>query len=290
MSDWYTPLVILGTLIIAPLVGGLLMGIDRKLSARMQGRIGPPIVQPFYDLIKLFAKDALVSTKMQLVSVYLYLTSVVLSVVMLVLGQDLLVLLFVLALGSVSLILGAFSVRSPYSQLGAYRELLLLLSYEPLLALFVVGVYLATGSFMVRDIFRMEQPLLLTLPLFGVTQILVLAMKMNKSPFDISTSHHAHQEIVRGILTEFSGPYLGIIELTHWYELVLLLGMTALLWANDLWIGAALAVGSYFIVILIDSVTARMTWRWTLRVGWGVGIPLAVINLMMVYLGRFGTG
>lgn len=287
MIDWYTPLVILGTLVLAPVVGGLLMGIDRKLSARMQGRVGPPVVQPFYDLIKLFSKEALVSTKMQLVSVYLYLTSVVLSVVMLVLGQDLLVLLFVLALGSVSLILGAFSVRSPYSQLGAYRELLLLLSYEPLLALFVVGVYLATGSFMVRDIFRMEQPLLLTLPLFAVTQILVLAMKMNKSPFDISSSHHAHQEIVRGILTEFSGPYLGVIELTHWYELVLLLGMTALLWANNLWVGAALAIGSYFVVIVIDSITARMTWRWTLRVGWGIGIPLAVINLMMVYLGRF---
>jgi len=287
LIDWYTPLVILGTLVVAPLVGGLLMGIDRKLSARMQGRVGPPVVQPFYDLIKLFSKDALVSTKMQLVSVYLYLTSVVLSVVMLVLGQDLLVLLFVLALGSVSLILGAFSVRSPYSQLGAYRELLLLLSYEPLLALFVVGVYLATGSFMVRDIFKMEQPLLLTLPLFAVTQILVLAMKMNKSPFDISSSHHAHQEIVRGILTEFSGPYLGVIELTHWYELVLLLGMTALLWANNLWVGAALALGSYFVVIVIDSITARMTWRWTLRVGWGIGIPLAVINLMMVYLGRF---
>ncbi len=287
MIDWYTPLVILASLVIAPLVGGLLMGIDRKLSARMQGRVGPPVVQPFYDLIKLFAKDALVSTKMQLVSVYLYLTSVVLSVVMLVLGQDLLVLLFVLALGSVSLILGAFSVRSPYSQLGAYRELLLLLSYEPLLALFVVGVYLATGSFMVRDIFRMERPLLLTLPLFAVTQILVLAMKMNKSPFDISASHHAHQEIVRGILTEFSGPYLGVIELTHWYELVLLLGMTALLWANNLWVGAALAIGSYLVVIVIDNITARMTWRWTLRVGWGMGIPLAVINLMMVYLGRF---
>jgi formate hydrogenlyase subunit 4 len=287
LIDWYTPLVILGTLVLAPVVGGLLMGIDRKLSARMQGRVGPPVVQPFYDLIKLFSKEALVSTKMQLVSVYLYLTSVVLSVVMLVLGQDLLVLLFVLALGSVSLILGAFSVRSPYSQLGAYRELLLLLSYEPLLALFVVGVYLATGSFMVRDIFKLEQPLLLTLPLFAVTQILVLAMKMNKSPFDISASHHAHQEIVRGILTEFSGPYLGVIELTHWYELVLLLGMTALLWANNLWVGAALAIGSYFVVIVIDSITARMTWRWTLRVGWGIGIPLAVINLMMVYLGRF---
>jgi len=286
LIDWYMPLTIVVTLVVAPLIGGLLMGIDRKVSARMQGRIGPPIVQPFYDLIKLFSKDTLASTKIQMVTVYLYLTSVVLSVVMLVLGQDLLVLLFVLALGSVSLILGAFSVRSPYSQIGAYRELLLLLSYEPLLALFVVGVYLATGSFMVRDIFRLNEPLLLTLPLFGVTQVLVLAMKMNKSPFDISTSHHAHQEIVRGILTEFSGPYLGIIELTHWYELVLLLGMTALLWATNLWVGVALALLSYLLVIVIDSVTARMTWRWTLRVGWGIGIPLAVTNLMMVYIAR----
>lgn len=286
MSEWQIPLAILATIVLAPLVGGLLVGIDRKLSARMQGRMGPPIIQPFYDLIKLFSKDALVSTKMQLVSVYVYLTSVVLSLVMLVLGQDLLVLLFVLALGSVSIILGAFSVRSPYSQLGAYRELLLLLSYEPLLALFVVGVYLATGNFMVRDIFRLEQPLLLSLPLFGLTQILVLAMKMNKSPFDISASHHAHQEIVRGILTEFSGPYLGIIELTHWYELVLLLGLTVLLWATNLWVGVVLAIVSYLAVIVLDSITARMTWRWTLRVGWGIGIPLAVINLMTMYLVR----
>lgn len=286
MSEWQIPLAILATIVLAPLVGGLLVGIDRKLSARMQGRMGPPIIQPFYDLIKLFSKDALVSTKMQLVSVYVYLTSVVLSLVMLVLGQDLLVLLFVLALGSVSIILGAFSVRSPYSQLGAYRELLLLLSYEPLLALFVVGVYLATGSFMVRDIFRLEQPLLLSLPLFGSTQILVLAMKMNKSPFDISASHHAHQEIVRGIMTEFSGPYLGIIELTHWYELVLLLGLTVLLWATNVRVGMALAIVSYLAIIVLDSITARMTWRWTLRVGWGIGIPLAVINLMTVYLAR----
>lgn len=178
-------------------------------------------------------------------------------------------------------------MRSPYSQIGAYRELLLLLSYEPLLALFVVGVYLTTGGFMVRDIFRLDQPLLLMLPLFGLTPILVLAMKMNKSPFDISASHHTHQEIVRGILTEFSGPYLGIIDLAHWYELMLLLGMTVVLWATNIWIGIALAVASYIAVVLLDSVTARMTWKWTLRVGWEIGIPLAVINLMMAYMIRF---
>lgn len=287
MIDWFTPLVIVATLVLGPVAGGLLIGIDRKLSARMQGRVGPPITQPFYDLIKLFAKDAVVSTQMQLVGVYVYLASVVSSLIMLVLGQDLLVLLFVLALGSVSLILAAFSVRSPYSQLGAYRELLLLLSYEPLLALFVVGVYLSTGSFMVRDVMRLEQPLLLSLPLFGLTQVLVLAMKMNKSPFDISASHHAHQELVRGILTEFSGPYLGIIELTHWYEIVLLIAMTALLWSTNLWVGIGLALLAYFAVLLLDSVTARMTWRWTLRVGWGIGVPLAVTNVMMVYLSRF---
>ncbi|MBV1768706.1 MAG: NADH-quinone oxidoreductase subunit H, partial [Candidatus Desulforudis sp.] len=48
---------------LAPVVGGLLTGIDRKLSARMQGRIGPPILQPFYDFFKLWGKDTLVTTR-----------------------------------------------------------------------------------------------------------------------------------------------------------------------------------------------------------------------------------
>ncbi|MCK5590250.1 MAG: NADH-quinone oxidoreductase subunit H, partial [Dehalococcoidales bacterium] len=63
--------------IVAPLIGGLLMGIDRKLTAHMQGRIGPPIIQPFYDVIKLLGKKPMVAGGAQLVFAYAFLALIV---------------------------------------------------------------------------------------------------------------------------------------------------------------------------------------------------------------------
>lgn len=282
--SWQSVVIVIATLLLAPVVGGFLFGVDRKVTARLQNRMGPPVEQPFYDVIKLFSKSRLVANKTQLVYVYIYLASVVLSLLLLVLGQDLLVLVFVLALGSVSLILGGFSVKSPYSQLGSQREILQLLAYEPLLILVVIGVYIKTGSFLASNVFAVGQPLLLSLPLLLVALIVVMAIKLRKSPFDISASHHAHQEVVRGILTEYSGPYLGIIEVTHWYELILLLGLVALFWAPNLIIGGILGLFCFFIVTLVDNIAARMTWSWMVRFAWTFGAGLAVVNLAALYV------
>jgi ech hydrogenase subunit B len=281
---WQQVLIVILTLVGAPLLGGLLFGMDRKVTARLQNRTGPPVEQPFYDVIKLFSKSRVVANKAQLVYVYVYLVSLVLSLVLLVLGQDLLVLLFVLAMGSVALILGGFSVRSPYSHMGSQREILQLLAYEPLLMLMAVGIYLKTGSFMIGDIFTLNQPLLLSLPLLLVALLVAMAIKLRKSPFDISASHHAHQELVRGILTEYSGPYLGLIELAHWYELILLLGMVSLFWAPNLAIGTVIGLVCFFIVTLVDNIAARMTWSWMLRFTWSFGAGLAVLNLAALYV------
>ena len=282
--SWQSVVIVIATLVLAPVVGGFLFGVDRKVTARLQNRMGPPVEQPFYDVIKLFSKSRLVANKAQLVYVYIYLASVVLSLLLLVLGQDLLVLVFVLALGSVSLILGGFSVKSPYSQLGSQREILQLLAYEPLLILVVIGIYIKTGSFMAGNVFAVGQPLLFSLPLLLVALVVVMAIKLRKSPFDISASHHAHQEVVRGILTEYSGPYLGIIEVTHWYELILLLGLVALFWAPNLIIGGILGLFCFFIVTLVDNIAARMTWSWMIRFAWTFGAGLAVVNLAALYV------
>ena len=61
----------------------------------------------------------------------------------------------------------------------------------------------------------------------------ILVFKMRKSPFDLSGSHHAHQEIVRGVTTEFSGRTLALIEIAHWYETAVVLGMVALFFASS---------------------------------------------------------
>ncbi|NLI00490.1 MAG: NADH-quinone oxidoreductase subunit H [Chthonomonadales bacterium] len=271
------------TLVIAPILGGLLMGLDRRITARLQNRLGPPILQPFYDVGKLMGKQPVACNSFQGVAASLYLMTSVLALLMFVLGQDLLVLLFVLALGAVMLILGGFSVKSPYSQLGSQREVLQMLAYEPLLVLMVVGVYLQTGSFSANSVLALDRPLLLTMPIFLVTQTLVIGIKLHKSPFDVSASHHAHQELVRGIYTEFSGLQLALIELAHFYELVLLLGFVWFLWHTNWLVGAALALAAYFSTILMDNVTARMTWRWLVSFMWTWGIGLAVANLAAIY-------
>lgn len=273
-----------GAIVIAPIIGGLLTGLDRMMSARMQGRKGPPLLQPFYDLIKLFAKRRSSCTKFQTISVWVLLVSSILSLCLLATQQDLVAILYVLGLGSVAFIMSAFSIRSPYGQIGAQREVMQLLVFEPLLLFFVIGLYLQTGSFMVKDILLHDEPLLLKMPMFFITMVMVILIKMRKSPFDISaTAHHPHQEVVQGPLTEMSGPTLALVDLAHWYEFVVLLGLVGLLWAGSPIIAVILALAALFCSIVVDNLTARLTWMWMLEIGWTFGLGSAVVNLLAIY-------
>lgn len=284
MSLLTTIIIILVTIIAAPAIGGLLSGVDRKITARMQNRFGPPVLQPFYDFFKLFGKERITVNQTQMVYVFGHLIFAVTSLVMLVLKQDLLMLMFILAFSTISLIIGAMSVRSPYSKIGAQREIIQMLAYEPVLLLMVVGIYLTTKSFMIESIFTYEKPLLYTLPLVFLSFLYVLTIKLRKSPFDFSTSHHGHQELVKGLTTEFSGPQLAIIELTHWYDLVLLLGLITLFFAKPLWVGILIALASYLLELVIDNISARVTWRWMLKATWLVGIGAALTNIIWLYM------
>ncbi|NLD45757.1 MAG: NADH-quinone oxidoreductase subunit H, partial [Clostridiaceae bacterium] len=114
----YNIIIAVITIIVAPVIGGFLSGIDRKISARMQNRYGPPVQQPFYDFFKLLGKERITVNQTQMAFVLGHLFFAIASLVMLVLKQDLLMLMFVLAFSTVSLIMGAMSVRSPYSKIG----------------------------------------------------------------------------------------------------------------------------------------------------------------------------
>jgi NADH:ubiquinone oxidoreductase subunit H len=106
---------------------------------------------------------------------------------------------------------------------------------------------------------------------------------MRKSPFDISTSHHGHQEIVKGVTTEYSGPYFALFHLAEWYEIILLLGIISLFWTNPLWVGILIALAAFLLELLIDNITARMTVGWMVRLSWSVGLILGIINIAYIY-------
>ncbi|MGA2939678.1 MAG: complex I subunit 1 family protein [Syntrophobacteraceae bacterium] len=277
-------IIVIATIVLAPIAGGLLFGIDRRITARLQGRFGPPILQPFYDLFKLLGKDSIAVSNMQFVWIYAYLILMIASLLCLILQLDFLVLVFLLGFAGVALVLGAFSTKSPYSHFGANRELLQILAYEPVLLLLAIAIYAQNGTFLISEIVSHQQPLLLSLwPLF-IAVLYVLTIKMRKSPFDISTSHHAHQEIVKGITIEYSGPFLALYELAEWYEIVLVLGIIVLFWANPLWIGLLIAFAAFLLELVVDNIAARMTARWMVRLSWSVGLTLGILNIAYLYI------
>ena len=276
-------LIAIAALVLAPLAGGFIAGVDRRVTAWLQSRYGPPILQPFYDVFKLFGKAPMVVNTWQALCAYVYLTGAALSVVLLFLGYDLLLIFFVLTVGGVFMVMGSLASPSPYSQIGGQRELLQMLAYEPLLILVFAAIAVVTGSFKVSAVFEHTRPLLYDIPLMFIVLGYALTIKLRKSPFDISACHHAHQEVVRGVYTEYSGPYLALLEIAHWYEVILILGFCSLFWATSVTGMIVLVAVTYFAELIVDNVTARLTWRWMLKSAVGVGVVLTVVNMIWVY-------
>jgi formate hydrogenlyase subunit 4 len=270
-------------ILVAPLLGGLIAGIDRKVTARMQGRVGPPVLQPFYDVGKLFEKENPVVTVTQNFYVLSYVVFMVVAGALFFSGGDMLLVIFAFTLSHIFLVLGAYASYSPYSHVGAERELLQIIAYEPMIILTAVGMYMVTKSFFVSTIVSSPVPIILYLPGIFIGYLIVLTIKLRKSPFYISTSHHAHQEIVKGVTTDFAGPNLGKIEIAHWYEYVFLLGVIWLFFAWNPLIAIVAILVAYFLEILIDNTIARVKWQLMLRTAWVIAGTLGIVNLGVLY-------
>ena len=284
MSDFLMPIAGgLLYLLLAPILGGLLSGCDRIISARMQRRKAPPLLQPFYDILKLGATQPIAVNKAEGFYIFGFLLFVLLTGTIFFAQGDILLVVFTLTMASVCLIIAAYAVDSPYSQIGAERELVQTMAYEPMLLMVALGFYLASGSFSVGDILTGAHMNILRMPgiFFGLCFILLI--KFRKSPFDISMSHEAHQELIGGLKTEISGRTLAVVEIAHWYENVFLFGLVLLFFASDTWwtwlLGLAICEIVFFAEILIDNCCARIKWERMLASTWLVGLMAGFLNI-----------
>ena len=278
--------------VLAPLVGGLLAGLDRKISARMQGRVGPSVFQSIWDVLKLLGKEDVSVNDAESIYVTLALAMAIVAGGVFFGGGNLLMCVFVITLASLFFIVAAYSTRSPYSEMGANRETVQVMSYEPMVLLFAVAFYMVTGSFDTSSAFTLAVPAIAKIWLAFIGLLFILTIKLRKSPFDISMSHHAHQEIVRGITTEMSGPTLAKIEIMHWYESVLFLGWVALffLWggspvsvAVSVVVAIVVALVVWFLEIWIDNNFARVKWQAMLKWAWIAALVCGGINIAALW-------
>ena len=271
---------------VTPVLGCFMTGLDRKISAKLQGRVGPPLLQPWYDFRKLLSKENVVVNRFENIFIVFYFAFILVSLLMLVFEMDLLMIIFVYTIANVVLILAGTSTGSPYSKIGSARETVAMLSYEPVLVFYVVGMYMLTGSFNISSINSFSKPLILYLPLIFLSMLFIMIIKFKKSPFDLSASHHAHQELVRGIYTDFSGPTMAAIEFSHWYEYVFLSGLMFLFWKQNVVIGTLLSIFTFLFVIIIDNISARLSWQWLIRYTWSIVVSLSIVNILFLFINK----
>jgi ech hydrogenase subunit B len=264
---------------LAPIVIGVLLGIDRRVTAAVQLRVGPPVLQSLYDLTKLAAKE---SRPVDRVSAGLLVAHVVMAfgaLAIVLAGGDLIVAVLVLGTAQVLFILAAAAVESPYAQLGAFREVILLLAGEPLMLLVAIAYGSVAGSFSAASVAAAPPPVLV-LPTLGLTLGVLLAIALRKSPFDLASSHHAHQELVKGSTTEMAGPWLALAELGHWFEAAMVLALIGLAAVRQPLLALALVAATYGVVLAVDNTFPRATWRAAMLIAWVVGGGGAILALL----------
>ena len=220
-------------------------GLDRRIAARMQARIGPPVSQPFRDIKKLMMKENIVPkyavrwifNLMPFVSlvttilILLYLPMAGLSPVLEGSG-DLILILYMLIFPSLAMVMGGFSSGSPYATVGAQREMVTMISYEFPLAITIVSIasllYAANPAIVVFSLSAISQNLVwslvgpagtLGLGLLFVVMLWVMPGELGAIPFD---SAEAETELAGGALVEYSGRNLALFYLSHAVKLIVI--------------------------------------------------------------------
>lgn len=207
----------------------LFEGVDRKVHARMQKRIGPPIIQPFYDFVKLFNKERIVPvtassrifTAIPIIAAAASILGAAISVASLILetgiGGDLILILYLLAMSSVMVMIGGSSSGNPYGAVGFSRKMTMLIAYEVPMLISIVSISFSCLSLAYYDIVAtqigMKSLLAFTRPSMAVaaaTFLLCIPAAADAVPFDIS---EAKTEIIHGSLVEYGGPYLALVKL-----------------------------------------------------------------------------
>ena len=267
-------------IVLAPVIGGLVYGGERVLRARMQRRQGPPLLQPFYDMFKLMDKRTLIIHAPHALLAVGHFFLLWLCVAALFLGWNLLYIIFLHLFALMVLVLAGYSVRSAYSHVGANRELLALVAYEPVLILVAVGFYLSTGSFDIGVIVQSES-MLLQMPLLFIALLMIIPIKVKKSPFDVV---EAHQEIVGGVEVEYSGLFYEFLYMARFMEYLFIYSFVYLFGGASHWLGAALVILAFFAVNLVDNATARVRTDQMLGIVYKLAMVLAVINIVWILL------
>jgi len=295
----------------------LFEGIDRKLHARMQKRIGPPIIQPFYDFVKLFGKESLIpvtaASGINIASPILAAASSIIAAGIPLASfattagaiGDLILILFLLAASSIMIMVGGSSSGNPFAAIGFARKMTMMVSYEVPLFISVVSLAIKSGfSLAYNDIIQFQIQLgscfAFAFPSAAIAMITFLTCipaAAGVVPFDIP---EAKTEVAHGLLIEYGGPYLALLKLAKsatnfaltFLAFTLFFYLPAIFKGNSslgYWAILALCVAGALVIMFL-TITVPRTIFARLKIGQAfkfnlVLLPLSILSLVLSIVG-----
>jgi NADH-quinone oxidoreductase subunit H len=289
-------------IIFTVLLAFIVSWIDSKLSALIQWRVGPPVLQPVYDFLKLIKKEIIVPRAgnifMFLFSPVVSFSSVVLVSMILVKSNitsegflgDLFVLIYLLLIPSVAVIMGGAASANPMASIGISREMKMILACELPFIITICTVIIKTGGAIgLADIIKYQvENKLLIWSISGFLAFLVMFIcflsKMEQVPFDLP---EAEQEIMGGALIEYTGLPLGFFVISRWILMAILPFLLIVLFMGGIqsWWGLFKYVLILVLIILIKNTNPRLRIDQTLRFFWGPIALTAVLSVILAFLG-----
>lgn len=232
---------------IFPLIAILMEGIKRKLIARMQNRVGPPLLQPLYDIWKLFHKEGTNGGILSIIpifaligawAIFLFFPLQIISF-----KFDFIFVFYVYIFVSITLILAGIASNSPYGIIGSMREMTLMIAYEFtfFICMFTFFLYGGAESFAMLP----EKVLIAKVPLTIVALLCVILIEHRITPFDTAS---APSEIMAGYTTQYAGRDLAFFELAEMTKKLAVTSIFAFLTFphNLVWFGIV-TTGMYFV-------------------------------------------
>jgi len=289
---------IIGAPILAFIIGIFFLGLFRKIIARVQWRYGPPIIQPFLDLIKLFHQRGFSHGPIFDWGIILSLTGSIVLILFIPFGGmcalsssgGLLVILYIMLFAPLWFALSGGEGANPNISIGISRKFILALGYEvPFLFVLLTAMsYYKTIS--IVDIVNAQENFHWALfsPLFlsGIAYLMILPAILGVRPFDIAG---APQEISSGPAVEYGGRYLGLFQIEHAFSLFIGIALFV-----DLFLGGGGNPVTFFIkmtvvfilVVFIHAVFPRLRIEQALRYLWRWPVAFSLLGLILVLVMR----
>lgn len=293
---------------------GLLMaGIDRKVIAHMQKRIGPPVAQPVYDFFKLLGKETIIPANANRLA---YLAAPVISVaslafVMLFIpimsfravggAADMIVVLYLITVPGVALIIGGTSSGSPFASIGASREMVTMIAYElPFVLVLLAVAKKVGGEYLVFDLGAVARYQIINGSLIcdpalipaAIAMLLVVPAEIGMQPFDVA---EAENEICEGPLVEYSGAPLALFKLSINMKFIIMTGLFTAMFLGGLSTGIIVLDVVIFVLICIavmlvcittiHGITARLKVEHLLKFYWTAVTGFALVSVILVWMG-----